>query len=376
MPYITVFQTIRTHQITLDEILAGEVRVLPQPRNSRVNGTVTRFSSTVSPKLMLQYNVMALIRKLKEFNDKYTALFEVDRQTLYHSFAIPKKSGGVRRIDAPNDSLMEALRELASMLQNDFCALYHTSAFAYVKGRSAIDAVKKHQKHQSRWFLKIDFENFFGNTTFEFMMRMLEMIFPFSEVIRVDQGRVELERALSLCFLNGGLPQGTPISPMLTNLVMIPIDYQITKSLNKDGFVFTRYADDSIISHKYNFKFTDVCARIQEILKDFNAPYAIKQSKTRYGSSSGANWNLGVMLNRDNEITIGIKRRKMFKVLLNNYLTDRQNGIKWPPEDIQCMQGTVSYYRMVEPETIDKYIALYNQKFNTDFMLAMREDLG
>ena len=185
---------------------------------------------------------------LRDFNNTHAPLFEVERKSLYNSFKIPKQSGGLRPIDAPTKPLMEALRQLKAILEIQFRALYHTSAFAYVRGRCTVDSLKRHQQRESRWFVKLDFTNFFGSTTLDFVMSQLSMIFPFSEVMKSDEGKAQLTRAMSLCFLNGGLPQGTPISPLLTNLIMIPIDHQISNTLrdyNKQQFVYTRYADDS-----------------------------------------------------------------------------------------------------------------------------------
>ena len=138
---------------------------------------------------------------------------------------------GYRRIDAPKYELSYALRQLKDIFEEKYNMLYHTSAFAYVKGRSTLDAVKRHQKNESKWFAKYDLSNFFGNTTVEFVVKMFSMIFPFSEIVKTDEGKNALETAISLCMLNGGLPQGTPISPMITNIMMIPVDFVLTKTL-------------------------------------------------------------------------------------------------------------------------------------------------
>ena len=118
--------------------------------------------------------------------------------------------------------------------------------FAYVKGRSTIDAVKRHQRNKSRWFLKLDFHDFFGSSKPEFIIAQLETIFPFNEIVARPNGREALVKALSICYLNNGLPQGTPISPTLTNLFMIPIDHYIAKTAREmtPHLVYTRYAED------------------------------------------------------------------------------------------------------------------------------------
>ena len=129
---------------------------------------------------------------------------------------------------------------------------------------------------------------------------MLARIFPFSEIVKYPVGRDEFTKALSLCFLNNGLPQGTPISPFITNVMMIAIDHKISNTLrNFDNkrFVYTRYADDLLISCKIDFNKDLVQKLVADTLSEFNAPFGIKAEKTRYGSSAGRNWNLGLMLN-------------------------------------------------------------------------------
>lgn len=283
-----------------------------------------------------------------------------------------------RRIDAPCEELKNALRELKSVFENIFGALYHTSAFAYVKHRSTIDAVKRHQSNESKWFCKLDLSNFFGSTTVDFIMRMFSMIYPFSEVVKTEQGRGELEKALSLCTLGGVLPQGTPISPTITNIMMIPIDYKLSNALRdfkKQRFVFTRYADDFLISSKYDFKYREVEKLVTDTLAEFDAPFRLNTEKTRYGSSNGANWNLGVMLNKDNEITVGYRDKRRFQAMLSSYIMDRQHGARWDKLDVQTLEGYRNYYRMVEGETIDRIIEHLSGKFGVDIVQAIKEDL-
>lgn len=374
MPYITIMQNPRYHQITLDEILSGEVHVFDFTPKA-VTGTVTHFSEHLNEELIKNANPEFLTSLLEAFIAENAGLYEQDRHKLYNRFFIPKRSGGLREINAPNGDLMEALRKLKGIFETRFFALYHTSAFAYVKGRSTIDSVKRHQMHNSRWFLKTDFSNFFGSTTLDFLMKMLSMIYPFSEVVKLERGRNALRKALELCFLDGGLPQGTPISPMLTNLMMIPIDHRISNELHKDGFVYTRYADDILISHKYDFKPAEKCELINSVLVQFGAPFTIKPSKTRYGSSSGKNWNLGVMLNKDNEITIGHQKKKLFKAMCSSYITDRMSGRSWDLHDIQVFNGLISYYKMVEKDYIEYTIDHFNKKYNVNMVAMIREDL-
>lgn len=378
MPYITIMQSPAYHQITFEEIISGEVNMNVMVNSNETN-TRTYFSRNLRPAFLERFDFPDMIAALENFNEQNKALFDVKRETLYTQFYIPKKSGGLREINAPVPELMTALRNLKTLFETKMFAKYHTAAFAYVPGRSTIDAIKRHQRNDSHWFLKTDFSNFFGSTTPEFLRYSLSLIFPFSEIVKSQRGRDALDRALSLCFLHGGLPQGTPISPMLTNLMMIPIDHKVYNSMrnfNGQSFVYTRYADDSLISSRREFDYTQIIEFINSTLADFRTPFQIKDEKTRYGSRAGSNWNLGLMLNKDNEITIGYKNKQWLRAMISNYILDRQNGVMWDLHDVQVLRGQINYYRMVEEEYVDGVIRYNNEKYHTDVMRSIHEDLA
>ena len=379
MFYYTVPQSPIYHQITLEELLSGNVKTAGLVRSNATN-TRTTYQKYYDEKKFDVNKIYSLIFSLESFVERHKDLYNYEnRHDLYNSFKIPKRSGGLRQIDAPLPPLMSALTELKDLFELEFGALYHTAAFAYVKGRSTISAIKRHQANNSNWFLKTDLTDFFGSTTKEFAMEMLAQIFPFNLVCEIERGRIALSKAIDLAFLDGGLPQGTPFSPMLTNLLMIPIDYKLQNTLHNfedKHFVYTRYADDMLISSYSSFMFKDVVELINSTLKEFNAPYQIKDKKTHYGSRSGSNWNLGVMLNKDNEITIGHVKKKQFRAMLTNYVLDKKNNKSWPIEDVQHLQGLISYYKMVEPEYVSGIINAIDAKRDTDIRSLIKADLS
>ena len=376
MPYIVNRLIPKPKQVSIFDVLDNIGDTELRSRHITNGATVTRQVERVAPELLESVNIEHLISILNAFINRNKKLFEADKKSLYYEFYIPKSSGGLRKIDAPNDDLKAALRDLSAILVNDFGALYHTAAYAYVPGRCTVDAVKRHQANESKWLLKTDFSNFFGSTTLEFTMKMLSMIFPFSEVAALEMGKIALEKALSLGFLDGGLPQGTPLSPTLTNIVMIPIDHALAKHFSEKHMVYTRYADDIDISCQVGFKFSDEVAFINQTVRDFGAPFVIKPQKTHYGSTAGRNWVLGVMLNKDNQITIGHAKKKQFKAMIYNYLNDYKKGIKWDLNDVQTLQGLMSYYLMIERAYITHVIIETNKKHGLNLWKVMKADLG
>lgn len=377
MYYITVRQSPSYYQMTLEDLLFGEDK--PAVVNYNVANTKTYEVSKINDKFLNRVDVDRLIEVLSKFVDGTQSLREKPRHDLYREFYVPKKSGGLRKIDAPEPELMNALRNLKTIFENDFQALYHTSAFAYIKHRGTIECMKRHQANESKWFAKYDLHDFFGSTTPEFVTNMFAMVFPFSEVIKNNVGRDIFKKAIDLAFLDGGLPQGTPISPLITNIMMIPVDFILTNTLrfyNEQHFVYTRYADDFQVSSRYTFNFREIEDLIKSILQKFGAPFKLNSAKTRYGSSAGSNWNLGVMLNKDNQLTVGHKKKKQFQAMISSYIMDKQHGKGWDKSDIQVMDGYRNYYRMVEGEVIDKIVEHIGDKFKVDVVAMIKADLS
>ena len=188
MIYVTTRQRPKEKQISwLDLIGEEEIKVSDFVCDGSA-GTVTRTLEKATPELLARINVPEMINVLKRFNESHKDLFDADRESLYRHFSIPKKTGGLRPIDAPCDELQNALEELRIILTEKFGVLYHTAAFAYIPNRSTIQLVRKHQVNESNWFYKTDVSGFFPNTTLDFTMKMLKMIFPLSEICKSEEG--------------------------------------------------------------------------------------------------------------------------------------------------------------------------------------------
>lgn len=393
MPYITVKQNPKYYQMSLDDLIEHPVDIsfYEENLNKKITGTRTTYREEFKKEFLDKFDFLSMRDKLIEFNERHKDLFEVKNRwdDLYIHFSIPKRNGKWRKIDAPNDKLMLALRELKSIFENDFNVLYHTSAYAYVPGRAAKDVAEYHRKHKGKWFLKLDFSDFFGSMKQDFVYKMIFQIFPFSEVVKLPEGEEALRKSLDLCFLNGSLPQGTPMSPMLTNIVMIPIDLRISNDLRKreemdyrekDGqrntFTYTRYSDDIQISSSRDFNYGNLIKHIKKVLRDFDAPVQLNLDKTKYGNYNGRNWILGVMLNNKNEITVGTERKQRVRAALSNYILDNINGKERTLHDVQKLNGEISYIYSIEPKWRDMIYKKYNEKYGINVEEMFKKDLN
>lgn len=375
MYYYTIKQNRKPIQLKFEDVLFGTANITNWTGESDKTGTITRCIDKIPQELSEKVSTDRLIAWLNEFNKRNQELFEANRRSLYRHYKIPKKTGGWRPIDEPCDKLQSALGELADFLKNDCDVLYHTAAFAYIDGRCTIDAVRKHAGFKSNWYLKTDVSGFFPNTTLTFTMNMLSKIFPLCEIMKRKDGKAALTQAISLGFLDSGLPQGTKLSPVLTSIIMIPIDYKLFGILSRRKMVYTRYADDMHISAREHFPYKEIVKIIEDTFKEFGAPYRIKDEKTHFGSVAGKNWCLGLMSNRDYKVTVGYRVKKHFNAALCNFILDTKNGNYWDIDDVQHLYGQLSYYRMIEKKYFNDLIRRANKKWNVNAEKMMKSYL-
>ena len=131
------------------------------------------------------------------------------------------------------------------------------------------------------------------------------------------------------------------------------------ESIYRQKYIYTRYADDILTSAKHSFEYEKVIAKIQEILND--TPLTINEEKTRYASNSGRNWNLGVMYNKDNKITVGHKQKNHIKVSVHNFITNRAD---WSIDDVQYLLGQLSWLKNVEPDYYGSLMTYFRNKYH------------
>lgn len=308
---------------------------------------------------------------LERFYNKYIRYYNLtNKHDMYYTFQIPKASGGLRTITAPNDGVDIMFTELRDLLQGGFVGikdlpLYHDNAFAYMPKRWVKLAAQRHQKNASEYFAKFDIHDFFGSTTQEFAMRMIYSVYPFCMYAKDPELKELMTKVLAICFLDNGLPQGTQISPLLTNIIMLPFDYIFSDRLRGD-YIYTRYADDIIISNKNSFDWHDIYFMILGVMDKLNAPYEMNDRKVKYLRNKGnSNWILGVQLNDRNDLTIGRRRKREIRYMLHNFFKFPEN---YTLGELQTVAGKIVWFQNVEPEVYKETIKYYNRKYGCDVM--------
>ena len=356
--YVTWYHRQGDQQFSFEEqyLAMKENRILIPKEEPPYPRTQTTVVPDKPPTWMVMLNMIAAMAPLVTSAELQRQGVPYDNR--YTRFAIPKRSGGYRQIAAPDPMLLTMQQDLVHWMQYKCKLLSHDAAFAYVPKRCAKHAIQVHQ--QSRWFLKLDIKDFFPSWTKEHVISHLRELYPFAGVW-TDLAAQGLELILDTCFLEGVLPQGSAASPFLSNVCMTKYDQRLTVALrdfDRHNFRYTRYADDLLISCPYDFDKDKVIAKVREILPEF---LVIKDSKTRYGSSSGSNWNLGLMLNKDQQITVGHKRKEKAKAIVHNLM-------RYPTfesrQEIQVIQGELAYIESIEPRYMQELDTKYRTKFH------------
>lgn len=312
----------------LDLMQVEEIRPLPY-----VLQTIMKDEEKIKVPSFMKLGLAGLHRDLQNYNRQ----FNENKSQHFETFQLPKRSGGYRTITAPNDDIKLAYTQIKNDLLNKLKVLTHQNAWAYTVYRSTYHAVQQHQRNESQWFLKIDIKKFFDNCSQELIKTQLNKIYPFY------LNKELTEELAKFATLDDQLPQGTPLSPLLTNILMVPFDHHFSQYCKNNDLIYTRYADDIIISSKQTFSFKHILHKIDEIMEEHHYNFKINTKKTRYGSRNGRNWNLGLMLNKDNQITLGHEYKRQLKVIIHKIYHQ-----ELPYQDPHYI-GLVAYLKQIEP---------------------------
>ena len=158
---------------------------------------------------------------------------------------IPKPDGGVRLLGIPTVTDRLIQQAIAQILSKEYDKSFSNNSFGFRPNRSGHDAVRKAKvyiKEGYRWVVDIDLEKFFDKVNHDRLMAILAKRIKDKMLLKLIRKYLQ-----SGVMINGvvvdteeGTPQGGPLSPLLSNIVLDELD----KELEKRGHKFVRYADD------------------------------------------------------------------------------------------------------------------------------------
>ena len=158
---------------------------------------------------------------------------------------IPKPSGGTRLLGIPTVLDRFIQQAIAQELNLIYDENFSENSFGFRPRRAAKDAIKKAESYINkgyRWVVDIDLEKFFDKVNHDILMYKLSKDIKDKRVLKLIRKYLQ-----SGIMINGivvsneeGTPQGGPLSPLLSNIMLDELD----KELEKRGHRFCRYADD------------------------------------------------------------------------------------------------------------------------------------
>lgn len=220
---------------------------------------------------------------------------------------IPKASGGKRQLGIPTVMDRMIQQALNQALRPTFEEGFSESSYGFRPGRNAQDAVRTAQGYVAggkSWVVDIDLKNFFDQVNHDRLMTMVGRKVRDKRVLRLigDYLRAPLQRADgSREARKAGTPQGGPLSPLLANIYLDPLD----KELEKRGVAFVRYADDIAIFATSERAAGRILGSVIEWLEK-ELGLEVNREKSGAGPSGGSSL-LGFRLYEDGRIGIAPK---------------------------------------------------------------------
>jgi len=199
---------------------------------------------------------------------------------------IPKPDGGKRMIGIPTvlDRLLQ--QAITQALTPLFEERFSEYSYGFRPGRSAHDAVKQAQRYiqeGNEWVVDIDLERYFDRVNHDMLMARVARVVKDKRVLKLIRRYLN-----SGVMINGvvvkteeGTPQGGPMSPLLSNIMLDDLD----RELEKRGHKFVRYADDCNIYVKSKRAGERVMASVKAYLeKKLKLKVNPKKSKVEQGT--------------------------------------------------------------------------------------------
>ena len=264
---------------------------------------------------------------------------------------IPKPDGGIRMLGIPTvlDRLIQqaVYQELGPLFEPGFSA----SSYGFRPGKSAhqaVQAARKAVESGLRWVVDIDLAKFFDRVNHDILMSRVARKVKDKRVLHV------IRRYLQAGLFEGGVvtqrvegtPQGGPLSPLLSNILLDELD----KELEKRKHTFSRYADDCNIYVRTRRSAERVMLSITTFLEQ-----RLKLTVNKEKSAVDRPWNrtflgYGMTFQRTPKLKMGEKALERIKSKVREIVRKgRGRSLKRVIEEITpVVRGWMNYYKLSE----------------------------
>ncbi|OXG07777.1 reverse transcriptase (RNA-dependent DNA polymerase) [Flavobacterium araucananum] len=287
--------------VFLNDLFKSEIKV----RFERIRN-VREFVSLLN---YIESQISTSTEEIFELTFSHLYYLSKSKDSRYTEFAILKKSGKLRQINSP-DKLLKRVQSLINiLLQIIFESQSHYCSNGFLLGR---DIKRNAIPHTNKKFvLNVDIEDFFPSINF----RRVKVVLGLSPFNLIDEREKIAFIIANLGTYKNYLPQGSPLSPLLSNIVTQKLDRKISKFCLTHRIKYSRYADDLSFSTNRNILDESFVKSIKNIVEDEN--FRINDEKTRLRTSRESQEVTGLVVNEK----VNIKREYLQKVraMLNNW---------------------------------------------------------
>lgn len=285
-------------------------------------------------------------------------VYQIPKAAKYTNFDIKKKGGGKRRIDAPIPKLKGLQKRLATILYECLRELEEAGkrknrlSHAFRKDRSIITNANAHKSR--RYVLNLDLQNFFPSLHFGRVRGFFLNNYQFKLAEPVAT-------LLAQITCNGeALPQGSPCSPILSELLTHFLDMRLVKLAAKNKCSYTRYADDITFStNQKEFPAALAVAvgegwmlgdEVQSRIRD--AGFTINDAKTRMQVRGSRQTVTGLTVNE--KVNVQRHYYKVARAMTNSFLTTgtyKRDGVD--DTSVLHLEGILNHIYHIRERQID-----------------------
>jgi retron-type reverse transcriptase len=310
------------------------------------------------------------IRDVKELSEKVgidigelrflTYTQKVSPRTHYIKFKITKKIGGYREISAP----MPKLKALQHWILEKI--LYkvapHESANGFIRGKNIVSNASFHLNKSV--VINIDLKNFFPTITFARVRGLFEN-FGYSTQISTIFAILLTEPVQEKVVVDGKeyfiylgertLPQGSPASPMVSNLICRKLDNRLSGLAKSLGFVYSRYADDLSFSAESYKNISKILFWIDIVVQEEG--FTVHKEKTQVMRKGSSQKVTGIVVNE--KLSIPRKDLRRFRALLHQIEKSGLEGKSWQGKSKNLMAtlwGYANFINMVDSKKGEIYL--------------------
>ncbi|MFA6778215.1 MAG: reverse transcriptase family protein [Paludibacteraceae bacterium] len=285
----------------------------------------------------------------------------------YNTFYIRKKSGGWRKIFAPEQQLKRLLKRLTTILYKAYQPT--DCAMGFIQGRSIVSNASIHIGRE--YVFSIDLKNFFSSISYQKVLKIFQNE-PFGRSSLDCQSLAGLccignpdEKDINNCFL----PQGSPASPILTNFICKKLDEEIKDLATRNDIHFSRYADDLSFSGDSDIFYPDgtFYHELKHIIESHG--FLINEKKTRLQRQSQRQDVTGLTVNQKANISKGYLReirsllyiweRFGYEAAETRYRKKHKSG----KELLPVLKGKILYMKMAKGNEDPTFLSI-SKRFN------------